>query len=1045
MPHQRLAILVGLSVVAAAGCKASAPGLKQAVVSNPPVAISQVYGGGGNASAPYQNDFVELHNRTNGVFTLDGLSLQYASATGTGNFGVANQLALLSGNVPAGGYFLVKLGSGGAADVALPPADSTEITVNMAAGAGKIALVTGAAPLGCNGGSAPCNSAALARIVDLVGYGNANFREGAAVPTLGAMTAALRKTNGCTDTDDNLSDFDVGPPAPRNSATAPVICGGGGDAPPAVTSTDPPSAATGVSPAVAVRVTFSEPVTVAGNWFSFDCTITAGPIAATVSGGPITFTLTPPAPLAAGESCALVISQLGVHDVDSDDPPDLMAGDYHFGFTVASPVATIGVHDVQGASHLSPRAGQSVSVGPAVVTVLRSSGFYMEDLTPDSSDATSEGIFVFTSSAPTVQVGDVVVVTGTVSEFRPGCNNCAPSDSDYNNLTSTEMVGPSVTVQSHGHPLPAPVALGNGGGERPLPGQIIDDDAGGNVETSGTFDPATDGIDFLESLEGMRVRLEDPVVVGPTHLFSGGSKEIQVLIHGGTGAGLRTPRGGIIVGPTDFNPERLFLANTLLPSFPDLNVGDGFAGAVVGVLDYSFGNYKVVVSDPLPALAPGGITPEVTGLVGGSGQLTIGSINVENLDPTDAPSKFSRLAAIVVQNMGAPDLLAVEEVQDNNGATNDAVVDASVTLDTFVAAITAAGGPGYSYRQINPQDDQDGGEPGGNIRVAILFRTDRGLAFVDRGSAGSTTANAVDTSSGSPHLAFSPGRLSPTDSAFSSSRKPLAAELTYAGRTYFVIANHFNSKGGDQPLLGRFQPPVRASETQRQAQAAIVAGFVQTLLGAAPNAAVVVLGDLNDFSFSPAVTALKAAGLTDLIETLPAGERYSYVFEGNSQDLDHILVSAALASQAAYDVVHVNAEFADQASDHDPSVLRLQAGTAPIITSTAVTTVAAGGSYSYGVTASGVPAPTYALDQAPAGMTIGATSGLITWTASAPGAYPVTVRAHNGVSPDATQSFTVEVLSARPVPALSPAGAAGMLGLILVAAVLRMRRRGQPL
>ena len=151
--------------------------------------------------------------------------------------------------------------------------------------------------------------------------------------------------------------------------------------------------------------------------------------------------------------------------------------------------------------------------------------------------------------------------------------------------------------------------------------------------------------------------------------------------------------------------------------------------------------------------------------------------------------------------------------------TGSPVVDANVTLDRLVAAIQAAGGPTYSYRQINPVDHQDGGEPGGNIRVGFLFRTDRGLAFVDRPGGDSTTAVAVVAGPNGPELSVSPGRVAPTNTAWNSSRKPFAAEFTYNGHKLFVIVNHFNSKGGDQGLFGprsrRCSAP-RCSGTRRR-------------------------------------------------------------------------------------------------------------------------------------------------------------------------------------------------------------------------------------
>ena len=147
----------------------------------------------------------------------------------------------------------------------------------------------------------------------------------------------------------------------------------------------------------------------------------------------------------------------------------------------------------------------------------------------------------------------------------------------------------------------------------------------------------------------------------------------------------------------------------------------------------------------------------------------------------------------------------------------------------------------------------------------------------------------------------------------------------FNGQKLFVIANHFGSKGGDQPLFGRFQPPTLSSEAKRIQQAQIVNDFVDEILAADPNASIVVLGDLNDFEFSTALNTLKGGVLNALIETLPAGERYTYVFDGNSQAIDHILLSGNLFSKPReFDVVHVNAEFEVQASDHDPQVVRIR-------------------------------------------------------------------------------------------------------------------------
>jgi hypothetical protein len=679
----------------------------------------------------------------------------------------------------------------------------------------------------------------------------------------------------------------------------------GGDPAPAVTSTSPSNDAGGVARDADVVIQFSEPVAVAAGWYMISCSATGAHTAAQ-SGGPQSYTLDPDADFGEGESCTVTVRASNVTDLDSDDPPDAMAADYVFSFTT-----TARIHHIQGAAHTSPLTGRFVADVPGIITAKLSNGFYMQDPTPDANEATSEAIFVFTRLAPSsVSIGDAVTVSARVSEFRPGGTSST-------NLTTTELVQPSTTVTSSSNPLPAPTILGTGG--RVPPSMVIEDDTSGSmasVETSGVFDPATDGIDFYESLEAMRVQVNNAVAVGPRNAFG----EIPVVGDNSANAGVDTVRGGVVISANDFNPERIHLDDTILPT-PVVNVGDGFTTNVVGVIDYSFGNFKLYITSALTRV-DGGIQRETT-RAPLDHEIVIGTYNVENLDPSDG--SFARHAALIVNNLRSPDLVAIEEIQDNNGAVNDSATDASVTWNALIAAIQAAGGPVYDYRQIDPVDDQDGGEPGGNIRVGFLFRTDRDLEFIDRPGGDSTTpVNIVDRPSG-PQLSVSPGRIDPNNSAFANSRKPLAGEFRARGRKLFVIANHFNSKGGDHPLFGHFQPPVRSSETQRHQQAAIVNDFVDDILAADPDANVIVLGDINDFEFSETVDILAGGVLTSLMDTLPKPERYSYVFEGNSQVLDQILVSGNLLNNFSveYDPVHVNSEFADQASDHDPQVARL--------------------------------------------------------------------------------------------------------------------------
>ncbi|MGH3788183.1 MAG: tandem-95 repeat protein [Pseudonocardiaceae bacterium] len=612
------------------------------------------------------------------------------------------------------------------------------------------------------------------------------------------------------------------------------------------------------------------------------------------------------------------------------------------------------IHDIQGAGHISPFAaqvitdpGQAVAGVPGVVTALRSNGFYMEDPAPDANPATSEGIFVFTASAPpaAAAVGNLVNVSGVVTEFRPGCDSgCATTAAAFDNLTVTEIESATVTLVSTGAALPVTTVGGPTANRTPPLATIEDDASGGNVETGNTFDPATDGIDFYESLEGMQVRIDNPEVVSRRSFITANHREVVVVPGDLAAAAPRSPRGGIVLPSyADKNPERIFIADDPrlngLGEVPTPDVGDSFSADVTGIMFYDFGNYLLLPSQPLPSLVDGNLQREITNLVGGtSGQLTLGTFNVENLDFLEPQAKFDALAAQIVTNMGAPDIAVVQEIQDDNGESAGGV-SATQTWNRLIAAIDALpNGPTYEFRQIDPTTgNPDGGAPNGNIRQGFLFRADRGVAFVDRPGGTSTTANTVQNVGGEPQLAFSPGRIDPTNAAFNASRKPLAGEFTYAGRTIFVVGNHWNSKGGDDAEWGRFQPPVLSSEVQREQQANLVRDFIEQIQGIDPDANIVVAGDLNDFQFSAPVTTITDAGYTSLVTTLPVVERYGYVFDGNSQVLDHIVVSNNLMPVAEYDAVHVNAEFEDQQSDHDPSVARLTFSIAAAVNDTYTT------------------------------------------------------------------------------------------------------------
>ena len=350
------------------------------------------------------------------------------------------------------------------------------------------------------------------------------------------------------------------------------------------------------------------------------------------------------------------------------------------------------IHTLQAESHISPYYNASVDFVYGIVTVVRPSGFYMQDPNADANDATSEAIYVYTGSAPEQIVGDEVVVAGTVSEYRAGDNN----------LTLTEITDPS----SHAFikqrsPLPEATVIGSTG--RIPPGEIIDNDSTGDVEIDGYFDPQEDGIDFYESLESMLVQINDAIAVAATNYYG----EIAIVGDNGVNAGIINPRGSIVIQEGDFNPERILIDDTIISNEPQVDTGAVFNSPVVGILDYNYGNFKLYNTTALDVASN---TPEkeFAEFSAGEDQITVATFNVENLDPLDDAARFAALATQVVSHLLSPDIIALQEIQDNTGPTDDGIVDASLTFQALIDAIADAGGPAYEFRQINPLDNMDG-------------------------------------------------------------------------------------------------------------------------------------------------------------------------------------------------------------------------------------------------------------------------------------------------------------------------------------------------
>jgi VCBS repeat-containing protein len=539
------------------------------------------------------------------------------------------------------------------------------------------------------------------------------------------------------------------------------------------------------------------------------------------------------------------------------------------------------IYEIQGEGHQTTFTGQPVTTS-GIVTGVVGNGFYLQDPTGDGNVRTSDAIFVFTDAAPTVAVGDAVSVTGTPAEFVPGANS----------LSITELVttNANVVVGTHGNALPAATVIGAGG--RTPPTEAIEDDG------FATYDPATDGLDFYESMEGMRVTVDSPTVVSNTTDFG----ETWVLASGGAGA-TGYNGTGIVVSEGDFNPERIQLDATsaLFAGYaPNHSMGDQLAD-VTGIMSYSFNSYEVLVTEAVTVVADVAAERETTSLEGDRDHLTVASFNVENLDPSDPQAKFDLIAQHMVYNLGAPDIIGVQEMQDGNGLNGSDPLSGIVTAQKLIDAIAAIGGPNYVYVEVAPSSaGSTGGEPGGNIRNGYFYNADR-----------------VDYVEGSAQLIEDP--------AFAGSRRPLVGDFTFNGETVRLINVHFTSRLGSDALMGANQPPTDAGDGARTQQAEAVAAYVNNSLATNPALKLGVLGDFNGFYFEDAIGTLEATGLLDLHRLNSEEERYTYLFDGNLQAIDHMLVSGGLQSGAMFDAVHINAEQPDgveRSTDHDPIVGR---------------------------------------------------------------------------------------------------------------------------
>ncbi len=590
---------------------------------------------------------------------------------------------------------------------------------------------------------------------------------------------------------------------------------------------------------------------------------------------------------------------------------------------------TVAIHHIQGVGSRSPVEGDVV-VTSGIVTGRKSNGFFMQapDDAVDADANSSEGIFVFTGAAPAANLtpGTLVSVMGRVIEFVPAADPSSPPFTEIGD-------SPSIEVRGAGAPLPAP------------------------IEIRSRHVSPTGGHEQLERLEGMRVRVASLTMVSPTlgsviePSATGSSNGVFYGVISGVARPFREPGIDVrqplpadapcCVARFDGNPERIRVDSDGQPGGAALNAPTGtVVQNLVGPLDYGFRSYTIL---PDPSTPPGVMAaPAGAATVRAPTQdeLTVASFNLQRFfDTTDDPTvgdvvltaaafqmRLTKASLYIRRLLHAPHIIGVQEVEN---------------LATLQALAAALNRDAREAREFKPRYEaylEEGNDPGGidvgalvdRARVDVLAVTQEGKSEMFRNPVGGQSELLNDR----PPLVLR--------------ARVLGADAADSPTT--VIVNHLRSLNDIESSANGAR--VRA---KRAGQAEFLAALINRRLDDDPGERVLVIGDLNAFELndgyvdvvgtirgapaSRAQTVVETRDLLDpdlvnLIDSVPADERYSYVFDGTAQTLDHMLVTGSLLPYVtAFTHVRGNADSPEvwrsdarrpeRISDHDPALVYL--------------------------------------------------------------------------------------------------------------------------
>ncbi|WP_426208199.1 ExeM/NucH family extracellular endonuclease [Massilia sp. TWP1-3-3] len=872
-----------LTVLAALMAGLSAP----ALAASPNLVISQIYGAGGNSGTTfYKFDYIEIFNRGSTAVTASGWSVQYGSQNSTT---WSNKSPLPTFTIEPGQYLLIQEQGGTGAQAALPTPVIVPTTMfNMSATVGKVALVSDTVSLS---GATP----ATANVVDLLGFGAANGSETAPSAPASNTLALFRAQGGCVDTDNNAADFATGAPSPRTSdsprnscavAAAPIVL------------TCPSS--------LAIEQGTGRGVSLSGK--DADSIVNGASITSAAVAGISLAGFTPAA------------ARGGVASVNLQADASLAAGSYPvtIRFTNDSAqesscsvtVAVTGVaaiSQIQGAGEASPFKDQVV-ITEGVVTHKVGNGYFLQDAVGDGNPATSDGLFVFTSGA--VNVGDLLRVRGTITEFRP--TGAPRTYTEMKDVTATKVLssGNSVTPTNINFDGTLDLARFEGmlvninnaltinqssflgtRGELTL--------AAGRRETpTNRYRPGTpEAIALATANARNALVLDDSIFVAPTVIpyVDGGARIVRA---GDTVTGLT----GVIDYGSIGAGAGFKLQYTLEPSFSATNPRTGapqLAAGNIKVASANVLNYFTTFTDGTNAWGETGVGCQ------------LGATNAAaNCRGANNMAEFERQTKKIVNEMLGidADVFGLMEIQNNGDIATDYLVQ---QLNGSV------GYPLYAYVPAPAATGTDA------IRVSMIYKP----AKVQLVGAALSDADSVNT------------------------RPPMAQTFKAGnGARFSLVVNHFHAKAstcsGENADQGDGQGCSNVRRTQQATRLAKV--FIPQIISVAGDPDVLVMGDLNANGAEDPIFTLTESGLVNQLERFvrPLETPYSYVFNGEVGYLDHALATPSLSAQMTgaaewhnnadeptmidYNIdgktaaaVALIEDHAYRASDHDPVVVSM--------------------------------------------------------------------------------------------------------------------------